>query len=150
MKDILFEVEGLLPKKVVVSVKESLRLTEDMDFEVDTAAGTFGFYAVLAERAETRYQKMKLAFESWQAEVESRFLHEKRVEVRTAPKEAKARMPTEGQTKSHVRMQSKYRAYQIKLIEFDEHRRILKVLSKAFEMKSELVRTKAANRRIEK
>lgn len=149
MKDILFEVEGLLPAKVVVSVKEQLKVTEDLDHEVDTAAGTYGYYAVLAERAETRYQKMKLAFESWQAEVESRFTQERRIEMRSAPKESKLKMPTESQIKAFVRTQSKYKAYQIKLIEFDEHRRILKVLAKAFELKSGLVQTKSSNRRNE-
>lgn len=149
MKDILYEVEGLLPKKVVVSVKEQLKLTEDIDTEVDEAAGTFGFYAVLAERAETRYQKMKLAFDKWQAETESRYLHERREEIRSAPKELKLKMPTESQLKAYIRTQSKFRAYQIKLIEFDEHRRILKVLAKAFELKVNLVQTKSANRRRE-
>jgi hypothetical protein len=149
MKDLLYEVEGLLPEKVVISVKDQLKLSEDIDSEVDKAAGVYGYYAVLSERAETRYQKMKLAFEKWQAETESRYFHEKREEIKSSSKDLKLKMPTEAQMKAYVRTQSKFRAYQIRLIEYDEHRRILKVLARAFEMKIHLVQTKSANRRKE-
>jgi isopenicillin N synthase-like dioxygenase len=132
-------VKGLLPDPVVVSIKSELKITEDLDHEVDTAARTYGYYAVLAEKAETRHQKMRFAFETWQAEVESREAKARNFESKKAH--------TEAQMKAHVRSQPKYRSYQLKLIEFDEHRRILKIIAKAFELKKDLVQTKCSNRR---
>jgi len=141
VRDILYEVKGLLPDPVVISLEKQLRVSEDLDEEVDQAAHIFGYYAVLAEKAETRYSKMKFAYECWSAEIESRVITE-RQSLGVKPF-------TADQMKAYVRSQAKYRAYQLKLIEFSEHSRILKVISKAFEIKVELVRTKAANRRKE-
>ena len=67
VRDIIYELKGLLPEKIVVSVEEQLRISEDMDEEVDGAAKSYGYFAILSERAETRYQKMKFAFDQWQA-----------------------------------------------------------------------------------
>lgn len=141
MKDIVYEIKGLVPEPVVVSIQKQLSITEDLDSEVDRAARTYGYYAVLAEKAETRYQKMKFAYETWMAEVESRAAKER--------SDATLKPFTEAQMKAHVRSQAKYRAYQLKLIEFDEHRRVIRIIAKAFELKAEMVRTKAANRRKE-
>jgi hypothetical protein len=140
-RDIIFEVKGLLPETVSVSIEKELKISEDIDYEVDTAARKFGYYAVIAEKAETRYNKMKFAFEKWQAEIEARENQQSRSDG-TKPM-------TEAQMKSFVRSNEKYRAFQLRLIEFDEHRRIFKVIAKAFELRIELVRTKAANRRRE-
>jgi len=141
VRDIFYEVKGLLPETVSLSIKKELHVSEDIDHEVDIAASTYGFYAVLAEKAETRHQKMRFAAEGWTASVEARTAKERSDE--------KLKNYTESQMKAHVRSQSKYRAYHLKLIEFDHDRRILKIIAKAFELKLELVRTKAANRRRE-
>lgn len=141
MRDLIHEVKGLLPEPVAISIKTQLLITEDMDHEVDTAARTFGYYAVLAERAETRYQKMKFAYDEWKATVETRAARERASEG--------AKKFTEAEMKAHVQSQTKYRAYQLKLIQFDEDRRVLKVISKAFELKKDLVQTKCSNRREE-
>jgi len=140
-RDLVYEVSGLLPETVVVSIKKELTISEDIDTEVDTAARIYGFYAVLAEKAESRWQKMRFASEGWIAGVEARTAKERSDE--------KLKNYTEAQMKAHVKSQPKYRSYQLKLMEFDEHRRILKIIAKAFELKIELVRTKAANRRRE-
>lgn len=141
MKEIIYEVEGLLPETVVIRVRKQLQISEDLDTEVDRAAKTYGFYAVLAEKAETRYQKIKFACETWIAETEATAHSERYRE--------KLKAYTEAQMKAHVRSQAKYRAFQIKLIRFDEHRRVLKIIAKAFELKKDLIQTKAANRRRE-
>jgi hypothetical protein len=131
----------LLPEPIVVSISTQLRISEDIDTEVDTAAKMFGYYAVLSERAETRYNKMKFAFEQWKAEVETR-------ESRSRAADGQKKL-TEAEMKAFVQSQSKYRSYQLKIIQFDEDRRVLKVIAKAFELKKDLVQTKASNRRAE-
>jgi hypothetical protein len=140
-RDLVYEVKGLLPESVVVSIQKDLRISEDLDTEVDRAASHYGFYAVLSEKAETRYQKMKFAFEQWKAEIESR-------QIMLRARENKKAF-TEAQMRAHVQSQPKYRAYQVRLIQYDEHRRILKIIARAFELKKDLVQTKAANRRKE-
>ena len=140
-RDILFEVENLLPEKVVINVRKDLMISEDLDTEVDQAASQYGYYAVISEKAETRYQKMKFAFEHWKAEVESR-------QIMIRAKEAKKSF-TEAQMKAHVMCQPKYRAFQIRLIQYDEQRRIFKIIARAFELKKDLVQTKSSNRRKE-
>ena len=141
MRDIVYEIVGLVPEKVAMSVAEELTISEDVDFEVDTAAKNFGYFAILSERSETRYQKLKYAFDAWQAEVETRANLERKAEG--------LKPHTESQMKSHVRSQAKYSAFQTKMIQLDEQRRVLKVILKAFEIKAGLVQTKASNRRSE-
>jgi len=141
VRDIVYELKGLLPEKIVLSIEEQLKITEDIDGEVDNAAKSYGYFAILSERAETRYQKMKFAFDQWQAEVETRAMAERK---------ANGDKPyTEAQMKANIRSQPRYSAFQTKLIELDEHRRVLKIIVKAFEIKSNLIQTKASNRRNE-
>lgn len=140
-RDLLYEITNLLPEKVVVSIKKDLHITEDIDTEVDQAAAQFGYYAVISEKAETRYQKMKFAFEQWRATTESK-------EILTRAREGK-KAPTEAQMKAFVMSQPKYKGFQIRLIQYEEQRRITKVIAKAFELKKDLVQTKSSNRRKE-
>jgi hypothetical protein len=142
MKNLKYEVEGLLPEPVKLSLKDELMITEDIDSEVDKASHNYGFYAVLGEKAESRYQKLKYAYEVWHSTVE------KDVAAGRAEKSEKAF--TGPQMAAFVKSRPKYHAYQKKLTELDEHRRILKIVAKAFEMKGEMVRTKSSNRRVER
>jgi hypothetical protein len=138
-RDLVYEISGLVPTPVTIVLRKDLMISADIDTEIDVAAINFGYYAILAEKADTRYQKVKFAYEAWVASTEAAALR---------TRQAEAKKPyTEAQMKAYVRSQSKYRGYQMKLIELDEQRRILKVISKAFEMKKDLVQTKAANRR---
>lgn len=141
MRDILFEVKGLVPDTVFINIKEKLMISEDLDTEVDRSAAEFGYWAVLSEKAETRYQRIKFQFETWKAEIESR-------ETIRRSDESKKKL-TEAEMKAFVMSQHKFRLYMDSIIKFDEHRRILKVIAKAFELRKDLVQTKAANRRIE-
>lgn len=138
-RDLVYEISGLVKESVTIALRKDLMISHDIDSEIDTAAINFGYYAILAEKADTRYQKVKFAYEAWVAGTEASALR---------LRQAEAKKPyTEAQMKAYVRSQSKYRGYQMKLIELDEQKRILKVISKAFEMKKDLVQTKAANRR---
>lgn len=142
MRDLVSEIKGLLPEPVVVNIQKSLKISEDMDDEVDKAASLFGYYAVLAERAETRYEKMRFAYKTWRASTEAR-------EAKSRQSESLKRFTVE-EMKSHVNSQAKYKAYQLTLIKLDEHRRTLKVIAKAFELKKDMIQTKCSNRRGER
>lgn len=142
MKDFKVEVEGLMPEKLSLQVRESLKISEDIDTEVDQAAAEYGFYAILAEKAETRHQKLKFAHEKWKAEYET---SENAQRHRDGLKSR-----TEAQMKAMVASSERNKAYQLKLIKLDEDRRNMKALAKAFELKSEMVRTKSSNRRSER
>lgn len=141
-RDILYEIKNLLPEAVVVSIQKDLRISEDIDTEVDRAPAQYGFYAVLSEKAETRYQKMKFGFDQWKAGVESD-------QIMLRAREGKKAF-TEAQMKAFVSSQPKYKAYQIRLIQYDEQRRIVKIIARAFELKLQMIQTKAANRRKER
>lgn len=141
MKDIIYEIEGLIPDDVFISLKKELMISEDIDTEVDKAAYKYGHYAVLAEKAETRHTKLKFAYDIWRADVEASEAKSKAY--------AKEKAFTEAQMKAFVMSQDKYRAFQVRLIQYDQDRRVLKVIAKAFELKKDLVQTKSSNRRIE-
>lgn len=141
MRDLSYEIKDLVPTPVTLKLRADLKISEDIDTEVDIAAINYGYYAILAEKADTRYQKIKFAFEAWQAGREA---------YAQRQRQADSLKPfTEAQMKAHVRSMSKYRGYQIKLLELDEQKRILKVIAKAFEMKKDMVQTKSSNRRTE-
>lgn len=141
MQDLVVQIEGLLPKEIFVKVKDKLMISEDIDTEVDKAAANFGYYGVLAEKADTRHKKLKFAMETWRSEVESRIDLE-----RFKGGEKKF---TEKQMQAYIATQDKYKAYQLKMISLDDATRQLKILAKAFEKKAEMVQTKASNRRSE-
>jgi hypothetical protein len=113
-----------------------------MDYEVDHAAAEYGFYAVLAEKAETRYSKMKFSFDQWKATVETRTLIEK--------KKAGEKPLTEAQMTAYVMAQPKYITFQNMLQKLDHELRVLKIVAKALEIKSNQIQTKSSNRRSEK
>jgi hypothetical protein len=140
-KDLIVEVERLLPEPVVVNIREELSISEDIDTEVDQAASKFGYYAVLSEKAQTKLDKLKFAFDVWKAKEEERIATEREYEGKKSL--------TLPQMTAYVKSQEKYKSYQLKLIEYEEQKRILKVIANAFEMKKDLVQTKAANRRNE-
>lgn len=138
-RDLLHEIKGLLPEPVVISVAAQLKISEDLDHEVDTAARTYGYYAILAERAETRYNKVRFSYETWKATVESQEDQERISDGR--------KKMTEAERTAYIRTQPKYRSYQLKIIQFNEDMRVLKIVAKAFELKKDLVQTKCSNRR---
>lgn len=132
---------GLLPEDVVFKLKEELTISEDIDSEVDEASARFGFFAVLSERAESRYQKIKTHFDVWEANTVTAYLRESELDGKKKPaKEA---------IDLFVRTQPKYFAYKDKLNKFDRERKILRQIALAFEKKANLIQTKSSNRRSE-
>lgn len=141
IRDLIYEVEKLLPETVFINIKEELFISEDIDSEVDEASSRFGYFAVLSEKSETKYQKLKFAFEAWKGKEEERIAREREYDSKKAF--------TEKQMTAYVRSLSKHKSFMLKLIEYDEQRRIMKVIARAFEMKKDLIQSKSANRRNE-
>jgi len=141
IKDLIYEVEKLLPETVFINIKKELHISEDIDTEVDEASARFGYFAVLAEKSETKHQKLKFAYEAWKGKEEERVAREREYDGKKSF--------TEKQMNSHVKSQDRHRSYNLKLIEYDEQRRIMKVIARSFEMKKDLIQSKSANRRNE-
>lgn len=139
--DLTYLVTGLIDEEIVVKLRPLLTISEDLDYEVDRAAAIYGYYAVLSEKADTRYQRVKFNSEKWRAEAE--FAESK------ARQTSGLKAHTEAQMKAFIMSQPKYRSYHSHIIECDEQKRILKIIAKALELKKDLVQTKAANRRKE-
>lgn len=137
--DLTYLVKDLLPEEMVIKLRPLLTITEDLDYEVDRAAAVYGYYAVLSEKADTRYQRVKFNFEKWRAEAEYKESKDRSL--------AGAKAHTEAQMKAFIMSQPKYRSYQSHLIDVDEQKRVLKVIARALELKKDLVQTKCSNRR---
>ena len=140
-KNIELIFEKLLPESVKFSLKEELSISENIDNEVDKAAHLFGFYAVLAEKAESRYQRLDFAFGKWVSQTKTN--ETKRRELSNIKK------LTKDQLEDFVKSQPMCQAYKLNLIKCDNDRRILRSIAKAVELRCSLVQTKAANRRRE-
>lgn len=141
MSELLIELEGVIPEKVIVKVRDQLRIKKDLETELDHAAEQFGFYGSLAEKAETKCNRIELAYRLWRAEKEKTILEEHKLEG--------VKPPTRDQMVTIVRGSPQYKTFKLKVIKYDEDKRILKVLSKAFEKKVETIRTKCSNKRKE-
>lgn len=139
MSDLVLEIEGIIPAKVLVNVRDQLRISKDLDAELDVAAEQYGFYGSLAEKAETKKQRLDLGYKLWRADEERRVLEQHKME--------ELKSPTKDQMISHIRGTKKYKDWKLMLIDIDEKVRILKILSKAFEKKVETIRTKCSNKR---
>lgn len=139
--DLTYMVTGLIDEDMIVKIRPLLMISEDIDYEVDRAAAIYGYYAVLAEKADTRYQRVKFNSEKWRAEAEYNEAKSKQI--------SGIKAHTEAQMKAFIMSQPKYRSYQSHLIEVDEQKRILKIIARALELKKDLVQTKSSNRRKE-
>jgi hypothetical protein len=148
--EIVVEIDGLMPEPIVVDLKKALKISEDIDFEVDHAAYFFGHYAVLAEKADIRYERLKFSFEEWQSNFEARLYRERDEEIKSnANDDKKIKQYTEAQLKAIVRAEPKYSAYRSRLLKLDHDRKILRAIKDALSDKVSLIQTKAANRRKE-
>lgn len=143
------EIKGLTSKPIEIDLQKQLKITEDIDTEVDQAAFKFGLHAVLAEKASLRFERLKFAFENWQAQIESRLIKDRNAEIKLS-KDVKLKPYTGDQLKSLVKAESKYVRYKNTMIRFEYERNVLKVIADSFSKKKDLIQTKASNRRAEK
>lgn len=138
-RDITFELVGVVPNRVIIKVKEKLKIGANLDAELDEASEQCGFYASLAEKAETKFQRIELSYKIWRANEETKKLEEL--------EESGGKKFTKDQMTSYIRGTTTYKEKQLLMIDMDEKRRVLKALAKAFYTKSELIRTKCSNKR---
>jgi hypothetical protein len=137
-RDIEVEISGIVPATVKMRVAEDLRISEDLEREVDNTAAQMGYWAVLAEKAKTRHEATKLRYERWRATREREL------------KEIDGKKYKTGKDfERDLFAETKYAAFRSKINEQDEQYRIIKAIAKAFEAKKDLVQTKCSNRRSE-
>lgn len=140
-RDLLVEIEKVVPEKVVLSIRDELLITEDIDTEIDQAAYRFGYFAVLSEKAKHRAEKFKMALEFMESEIVKEISEKREEECKKAL--------TVDQMKAMVRSQLKYKNLKYQVHKATEQSDILVQIARAFERKSNLIQTKAANRRKE-
>ena len=132
------EIEGLVPEKVTIALKEDLTISEDLDHEVDHCAALFGYYSVLAQKAQERLKRAETRFEIW--------LTHQQLEVMKTKDNSKF---SKWEVDAEVKQLPKWWAFKEKINKFDCDAGVLKSISNAFEKKIGLVQTKNANRRKE-
>lgn len=135
-KDLQLAIDGLLPEEIKISLKNELMISQDLERDVRRTAAQYGYYAVLAEKAESRYRRGKLAFDMWRSEYED--------ELSQETKFARVKDLTR-----QVMKHPKYKAWMMKLDKYQEDAGLMKAITKAFEHKKDLVQTSAADRRKE-
>ena len=139
MKELVVDIEGVHKDHTVsIALKEELTISDDLEREAKQTPASFGYYAVLAAKAEAKFTRVEDAFEQWQAETETAILEDRGKPFKTV-----------AELKRVLRALPKYASYKSKLNELSEQAAILKAVSKAFEHKKDLVQTIAANRRKE-
>lgn len=143
------EIVGLTAKPIEIDLQKQLKITEDIDTEVDQAAFKFGYHAVLAEKASLRYERLKFSFENWQARLETQLIKDRNEEIKKT-KDVKLKPYTGDQLKALVRADSKYVRFKNTMLRFEYERNVLKVIADSFSKKKDLIQTKASNRRAEK
>lgn len=135
-KDIQLAIDGLLPEEIKISLRAELMISQDLERDVRRTAAQYGYYAVLAEKAESRYRRGKLAFDMWRSEYEdelSQGASFKRVKDLTRL----------------VMKHPKYKAWMLKLDKYQEQAGLMRAITKSFEHKKDLVQTMSADRRKE-
>lgn len=136
-KDLQIAIEGLLPEEIKVSLRSELMVSEDLERDVRRTAAQYGYYAVLAEKAESRCRRAKLAFDMWRSEYEDELCSQ-------GTKFARVKDLTR-----LVMKHPRYKAWMLKLDKYQEDAGLMRAITKAFEHKKDLVQTSAADRRRE-
>jgi hypothetical protein len=137
MREFVVKIEGLIPDSVKVALKKDLTISSDLEREVAEGAAQFGYYAVLAEKAEARHQAVELAFKLWKNTKERKLLKD-----HGTFKLAK-------DLERMVMADPNWKGYQMKMDEYREDARILTKIANAFDKKVSLIQTANANRRAE-
>ena len=137
----MHEISNVLPEKVTLSIRDELLISEDLDTEVDQAAYRFGYYAVLAEKAAGRASRLKMVLEFWEADETKKVIEER---------ERDHKKPyTESQMKAYIHSNQFYKIRRYEIEQAAEQANILDQIARAFDKRTSMVQTKAANRRKE-
>lgn len=140
-KDITVDIDKL-SDRASIRIRNLLNISENLDKELDEAAGWFGYYEACAVRAETNLEILELEFEVWKANLEKDLTLQRKL--------SGDKSLTKDQMSAELATHGDYISWQKRLIKARESKRMLRGLGKAFEKKVETVRTKCSNRRKER
>lgn len=121
-----------------IDAYNDLKLTHDIELEMDNILQAYQFTAVLEAHAEERYDNKKVELEEYWGELEEHCRSYELVERATDQK-----------VKAWIARNPDYVKRKKKLLELKRRWGVLKFLVKSFYMKYELIRTKSANTRKE-
>lgn len=136
MKELTVAIEDLLPEPVKVALQSELSISNDLEREVRRSSAQYGYYAVLAVKAESKLRRGKLSFDMWQSQIEEELGQDKTFKR------------VKDLTRLVMRHPS-YKAWKLKLDKYEEDMDLLKAIAKSFEHKISLVQTSCADRRKE-
>lgn len=140
MKNMIVEIEGVSSELISIDIKRDLEISEDIEREIKQAASRFGYMAVCAEEAESRFEKASTAYDIWKAKQERELIEE------NGGKQFK----TAAELHRKLYLIPKYANWQSTLNKYKKDWRMCKIFAKAFEHKKDMVQTIAANRRAER
>jgi len=115
-----------------------LKLSDDIDAQMDDVLSGYQMVGVLEAHAEERYDVNRVELDEYRGELDE---YAREMEVMSRP--------TDTRVKSWIDRNEDYVAKKKRLIELKRKWSVLKYLNKAYYMKYELLRTKSANLRRE-
>ena len=130
-----------LPEKTEFKIREQLRIGEDLNKELDEAAGWFGYYMAAEVKSETRLRDLELEFEVWRAG-----RYKEIISISTSVGDKK---PTKDQIEAEIVSSSSYIVRMKEIHKAKEAKSLLKGLERAFEKRVDTIRTKVVNKRRE-
>jgi len=136
--NLIVKIQGITKNEIRVQIKKDLSIGEDIDHELRMAASKFGYYAVLAEHAESRFEEAEHSYKLWTSRQERDLITENGKEFKTVK-----------ELDRKLRMIPAWSQWQSTLVKYRKEARVLKQVAKSFEMRKDLIQSISANRRAE-
>lgn len=121
-------------QKICWDIMSDLEFTDDVDSQMQDVVEGFMLSGALEARAEERYERLKIEIDEFRG-----YLSEQAVEDLVKV--------TDSSVKNWIERNQEYVKRRKKLARYGRQVKVLKHLNRAFQIKSELIRTKAANLR---
>jgi hypothetical protein len=138
LKELLLEIDGLTSEKISIELRKLLKVGSDLEEEARNASAYFGYYAILAARAEMKFRRRETSFEIW-------FVKEKQKIIDSAsPKKMSQKAAEE-----EIKRSSNYKNWKDVLFKAEQDSLVLNKCARALEYKIGCVQTLNANRRKE-
>lgn len=137
MKELLLEIEGLTSEKISIELRKLLKVGSDLEEEARNASAYFGYYAILAARAEMKFRRRETSFDIW-------FVKEKQKIINSATKKISQKAAEE-----EIKRSARYKGWKDVLFKSEQDSLVLSKCARALEYKIGCVQTLNANRRKE-
>lgn len=121
-----------------IDAYNDLKLTDDIDEQMDDTLHGYTATGVLEAHAQERYSVSKVELDEFHGELDE---HAREIEIMSRP--------TDARVKAWIDRNDEYVRRKKRLIELERKWNVLKHLNRAFYMRYELLRTKSANLRKE-